>query len=122
MMFEITRYLLGIVFVLFGLNGFFHWWPLPKMNPQMMKFNDDLMNTKIIMPVVKGFEVVCGALLVINQFTFLATLGLLPICFFVALAHFTFNRPKGIPIGLLFLFFPGVLIHHHWTLFLSILR
>lgn len=91
----IVRSVLGLVFVYFGLNGFFNWQPLPPMKPRMMKFGADLQALGIVMPVVKVFEIIFGALLLANQFVFVATLALGPICFFIVLAHFTFNRPKG---------------------------
>lgn len=121
MAFDVARILLGLVFVLFGLNGFFSWWPLPKMNPEMMKFNDSLQATRIIMPVVKSFEVVFGLLLLVNQFTLIATLALLPVVFFIALAHVCFNRPKGLVMAGLFVILTAILVHHHWRGFADLL-
>jgi len=119
--FDLARVILGLIFFLFGLNGFFHWWPLPPMNPQMSKFNDDLVATKIIMPVVKGFEIVFGFLLLINYFTFFALLALLPISFFIVLSHLYFNFPRGLVMALTMATLTGVLIFHHWERFIGIL-
>lgn len=113
MLFDIARILLGGMFFVFGLNGFFRWWPLPKMNLEMTKLNEALMATKIIMPVVKVFEVVFGFLLLLNKFTFLATLALLPICFFIILAHMVFNRPKGFGMSAFIAIMMGILIWNH---------
>lgn len=121
MIFDLARIILGLIFFLFGLNGFFHWWPLPPMNPQMCKFNDDLVATKIIMPVVKGFEIVFGFLLLINYFTFFALLALLPISFFIVLSHLYFNRPSGLVMALTMTTLTVVLIFHHWERFIGIL-
>lgn len=90
-----ARLILGFLYFAFGLNGFFHFRPLPKMNPEMEKFSEALVNTKIILPVVKGFEVTFGLALLLNQWTLLATVALLPISFFIVVAHLRFNRPQG---------------------------
>lgn len=113
--FHTSRVLLGLSFFWFGLNGFFHWRPLPEMNPAMTKFNEHLYETKIILPVVKLFEVIFGLALIANQWTLLATIALSPIIFFIALAHASFNRSRGIPMALGFVGLHCVLVIHHWA-------
>lgn len=117
MAFDVARILLGLIFVLFGLNGFFHWRPLPQMNPEMIKFNENLQATGIIMPVVKLFEIIFGALLFLNQWVFVSTLAVLPICFFIILAHLKFNRPKGLVMAGLFFALSGTLVATQWDRF-----
>lgn len=108
--FDVARVLLGGIFFVFGLNGFFNWFPLPPMNPVMTRFNEHMQGTKIIMPVVKAFEVVFGLCLILDWMTFFATLALLPICFFIVLAHLVFNRPKGLTMAGVFTVLPGILL------------
>lgn len=108
--FDVVRVLLGGIFFIFGLNGFFNWFPLPPMNPAMTRFNEHMQGTKIIMPVVKVFEVVFGLCLILDWMTFFATLALLPICFFIVLAHLALNRPKGLTMAGIFTVLPGILL------------
>lgn len=114
MLFDLARLVLGLLFFYNGLNGFFHFRPLPPMNPQMTKFNEALQGTVIIMPVVKIFEVLFGLALILNVWTFLATLALGPICYFIIVAHLWFNRPKGIFMAGLIGTSYGLLVWHHW--------
>ncbi len=99
MIFDLARWSLGLLYFGFGLNGLFHFRPLPPMNPEMTAFNHHLQGTQIILPVVKIFEVVFGFALLMNQRTFLSTVTLAPISFFIVLAHVYFNRPKGFVIS-----------------------
>ncbi len=94
-LFTVSRLLLGGMFFVFGLNAYFQWWPLPPATEKMNEFSEHLIKTGIILPVVKVFEVLFGFLLIINQFSFLASLALAPICFFIVLSHLVFNKRLG---------------------------
>lgn len=113
MLYELARLVLGLLFLVFGLNGFFHFRSLPPMNEVMMKFNASLQDTKIILPVVKIFEIVFGLALILNRWTLLATLALSPICFFIVVAHLAFNRPKGWIMAVLIGVCSLILLEHH---------
>lgn len=113
MLFDLARLVLGLLFLIFGINGFFQFWPLPPMNESMTKFNEALQSTKIIMPVVKIFEIVFGLALILNQWTLLSTVALTPICFFIVVAHLQFNRPKGYLMAALVGLCAAILIDHH---------
>lgn len=93
--FTLSRLLLGGMFFLFGLNAYFNWWALPPASEKMNRFAEHLYGTGIILPVVKVFEIFFGFLLLINCFSFLATLALSPICFFIILSHGVYNRKRG---------------------------
>lgn len=94
-LFTVSRLLLGGMFFVFGLNAYFNWWALPAASEKMNRFGESLYATEIILPVVKVFEVLFGLLLILNQFSFLATLALSPICFFIVLSHAYYNRRQG---------------------------
>jgi uncharacterized membrane protein YphA (DoxX/SURF4 family) len=76
-----ARILLGLVFLVFGLDGFFHYIPMPKEAPPeaAMAFGMALMKTGYLFQLLKGTETVCGALLLLNLFTPLALVVLAPV-------------------------------------------
>ncbi len=59
----ILRVLLGLVFVVFGLNGFLHFLPMPPMEGEAASFMGALAATGYMFPLIKGTEVVAGALI-----------------------------------------------------------
>lgn len=77
----IARILLGLMFTVFGLNGFLHFIPEPKtpMPEGAMAFAGALMNTGYMMPLVMGTQLLTGILLLFNRFVPLALALLAPI-------------------------------------------
>jgi hypothetical protein len=59
----IARVLLGLVFFVFGLNGFFHFMPRSRRWGPADAFLGALFATGYMFPLIKGVEVVAGALL-----------------------------------------------------------
>lgn len=66
-MFQIARLLLGLIFVIFGLNGFLKFIPVPPFHP----FVQVLVSTGYIY-FIKAIEVLSGGLLVVNRALLLA--------------------------------------------------
>lgn len=97
----IARILLGLLFFVFGLNGFFNFIPTPTegIPEKLMTFTNGLMATGYFFPLLKGTEVICGALLLIGAFVPLALVVLAPIILNIFLVH-AFLEPKGLPIAL----------------------
>ena len=96
----IARLLLGAIFFIFGLNGFLNFIPMPESIPEnMMTFMNGLMATGYFFPLLKGTEVICGALLLIGAFVPLALVVLAPIVLNIFLVHL-FMAPDGLPMAL----------------------
>ena len=75
----IVRILLGLMLLVFGLNGFLNFMPQPKEMPQeIMNVMGALMNAGY-MTVVSGVEVIVAGLLLTNFFVPLALTLLAPI-------------------------------------------
>jgi len=75
----VVRVLLGLMFLVFGLNGFLNFMPAPKDMPQeIMTVVGSLMQAGYI-TVVSGAEVVIAVLLLLNRFVPLALALLAPI-------------------------------------------
>ena len=62
----VARVLLGAVFLVFGLNGFFHFLPQPPAPPRAMAFAGGLATSGYFFPLLKATEVVAGALLLLG--------------------------------------------------------
>jgi putative oxidoreductase len=75
----VTRIFLGLVFFVFGLNGFLHFLPEPPLAGPPGDFVSALLATGYMMPLIKGTEVVGGLLLLGDLFVPLAIVVLAPI-------------------------------------------
>lgn len=91
----ICRVLVGLNFFFFGLNAFFNWVPLPPSEPKMEKWIQALIQTGFVMPLIKVMEVLCGFLLLINQYSLLALFMLAPIVLMIVLSHLFLNGKRG---------------------------
>src|SRR5882724_3288201 len=91
----VSRILMGLVFFVFGLNGFFMFLPMPPMPEASMKFLGAMVETGYLFPLLKSMEVLCGALLLLNYFSPLALIMLTPIIVNIFLFH-AFLAPSGL--------------------------
>lgn len=98
----LARVLLGLVFFVFGLNGFLQFLPQPPVPAPAGAFMGALAATGYFFPLLKGVEVVAGALLLANRFVPLALAVLAPVVVHIVAFH-TFLAPGGLPIALLVL-------------------
>lgn len=85
----VFRYLLGAVFLIFGLNGFLNFIPQPDLPLKAMAFMKGLSTASYFFPLVKGLEVLAGAFLLSNRFVPLAIAILGPITLNIFMFHLT---------------------------------
>lgn len=119
--FEILlRWTLGLQLLFWGLNGFFHWKPIPPSSDFIGRFSDLCHESRFILPTVKIFEIVFGFLLLTGSGTLLALVGLAPIIFVISGLH-AFHNNKAwqvlLPITLPYL----LLSILNWTMFKTLL-
>ena len=91
----IARYLLGIIFFVFGLNGFLHFIPQPPLSTEAMTFFGGLMAAPYFFPLLKGLEVISGLMLLSNKYVSLALALLAPIVVNIFLYHITLDIAGG---------------------------
>ena len=93
----VARVLLGLMFAVFGLNGFLNFIPAPATPPPegAMAFGIALMKTGYMMPLIKGTEVLVGVLLLLNRFVPLALVVLAPVVVNIVAFH-AFLAPAGL--------------------------
>jgi hypothetical protein len=94
----IARYLAGVIFLVFGLNGFLHFLPLPLPDGVAGQFMGVLFVSHYL-TVIFGVQVIGAVLLLTNRFVPLALAALGPVivnilCFHVLMA------PSGLPLAL----------------------
>ena len=82
-----VRVLLGLVFFVFGLNGFLHFLPQPPMPEAALPFLGGLAGAGYFFPLLKTTEVVAGLLLLSNRFVPLALTLLAPVIENIAAFH-----------------------------------
>lgn len=100
----IARVLLGLAFVVFGLNGFFNFIPPPppgSIPAGAEAFGGAMLATGYLMPLVKGTEIFCGALLLANRFVPLALVVLAPVLVNIVAFH-VFLAPSGTGMSIVF--------------------
>jgi putative oxidoreductase len=88
----IARILLGLVFFVFGLNGFLNFIPQPPLPTGLAgQFVTVLVQSHYVL-FVSGIQVVGGALLLVNRYVPLALVLLGPVIVNILLFHVLLNR------------------------------
>lgn len=105
-----ARIVLGLVFFVFGLNGFLHFLPQPPLPDAALPFISGLASSGYLFPVLKGVEVVAAVMLLTSFMVPLALTLLAPIIVNIALFH-TFLAP-GLPMVALLL---GLELYLAWS-------
>jgi len=96
-----ARILLGLVFFVFGLDGFLHFVPQPTTPPPAgaMALGFALVKSGYLFQLIKGTEVVVGALLLCNRLVPLALALIAPVIVNIVAFH-AFLAPEGLSIAL----------------------
>ena len=95
----IARYLLGLIFLTFGLNGFFHFIPLPPPTGIAGQFLGAIFVSQLYV-VLFLLQIVPALLLLANRYVPLALTILGAIVFNILCIHI-FMAPAGLPLALL---------------------
>ena len=97
----ITRYLLALVFLIFGLNGFLNFIPMPPPTGLALQFFTALSGSHY-MVVVFLLELISALLLLTNLYVPLSLTLLAPVIVNILLFH-AFMAPAGLPLGIVLL-------------------
>ncbi len=96
-----ARLVLGLVFFVFGLNGFLHFLPQPPMTGPAGAFAGALAASGYLFPLLKGTEVLAGTLLLSGFFVPLALTLLAPVIVNIAAFHFFLAPGNYAVVGLI---------------------
>jgi hypothetical protein len=94
----IARYLAGVTFLVFGLNGFLNFIPLPPPGGVAGQFMGALYVSHYLW-VIFGFQVIAGVLLLVNRYVPLAVAVLAPVIVNI-LAFHALMAPGGLPLAI----------------------
>lgn len=98
-----TRFLLAFILIIFGLNKFLGFMPMPDPPVEGGAFLGSLMNAGYVFPFVGVVFLVSGALLAFNKAVGFALILLAPMTVNILLYHFRFDpAPQA--------FAPGIII------------
>ena len=95
---NVSRFLLGFIFLVFGLNGFLHFIPMPPPSGVAGQFLGSMFVTKYLL-FVFAVQLIGGVLLLINRYVPLALTILGPIIVNILLFHSLMN-PAGLGLAL----------------------
>src|SRR5262245_59362782 len=108
---HVARVVLGLLFLVFGLNYFLNFLPPPPAPPEKaLAFFGGLMAGGYVMPTVKAIEVAAGIALLSNRFVPLALTLLAPIIVNIAAFHFLLAPSYPMPIAIV-----ALVLYLAWT-------
>ena len=116
-----ARILFGLIFTVFGLNGFLSFLPMPPMPEAAGTFLGALVGSGYLMALVKATEIGVGLLLLSNRFVPLALTIAAPIVLNIVLFHAVL-APAGMLVPLVVLAFELFLAWSYRDAFAPMLR
>jgi putative oxidoreductase len=103
----VARYLLGVIFLVFGLNGFLHFLPTPPMAAGPAVDFMVVMTSTHYMTVVFAVQLIAAILFLANRYVPLALTLIAPVIVNILIFH-SLMQPAGLP--------PGVLVTILWII------
>src|SRR5712672_4133217 len=94
----IARYLAGLIFLVFGLNGFLNFIPLPPPEGVAAQFMGALATSHYLW-IIFAFQVIPAVLLLTNRYVPLALALLAPVIVNILVFH-ALMAPSGLPLAL----------------------
>ena len=94
----IARYLAGLIFLVFGLNGFLNFIPMPPPVGVAGQFMGAMYASHYLW-VIFAFQLVAGVLLLVNRYVPLAVAVLAPVIVNILSFH-VLMEPSGLPLAL----------------------
>ena len=113
---KILRYILGVGLIVFGLNKFIGFIPMPELPANAGDFMASLQATGYVLPIVGIFEILIGILFLLNKAVPFALLLLAPISVNILLFHLFLDLP-GISGALIIAVLNVILIYKHWKIY-----
>ena len=115
----ICRCLLGVIFLVFGLNGFLHFIPQPPFPPGLARdyFTVMVMSHSMVLPFL--LQIVGAVLLLANRFVPLGLVLLGPVIVNILMFHMLM-APAGLPPGVVATLLWLVVFYRHRAAFAGI--
>lgn len=94
----IIRLIFGLFWLIFGLNYFVHFFPVPAATDDAALLMQGLEASGYLMPLIYGVQILAGIMLLSNRFVPLGLLLLAPVTANILL-YDLFLNPSGLVIG-----------------------
>ena len=110
----IIRTILGLIFIYASVMFFLKMAPETESTIAFKAFQVGIVASNYLMPLTKAIELVCGLAFVINKFTTLANIIILPVTLNILMINY-FMMPATLPIAI-FIFLANIfLIYAYWN-------
>src|SRR6201987_3118553 len=116
----IARYLSGVIFLVFGLNGFLHFIPLPPPSGVAGQFMGALFVSHYL-TLIFALQAIGGVLLLANRYVPLALAILAPVIVNILSFH-ALMAPSGLPLALFVTVLWTLVFVHLRTAFAALFR
>ena len=113
---HILRIILGIIFLVFGLNGFLHFIPMPPPSGAAGEFFTGLVKAQYFLPLLAGVQVLCGILFISGALVPLALLILFPVSLNILFFHLELS-PTGVGMAIFIMVANILLAVYYWPVF-----
>ncbi len=118
---HIARVILGLIFLVFGLNGFLHFITMPPPTGAAAEFVYGLVKAKYFLPFMASIQVICGVLFLSGTFIPLALLLLFPINLNIFFFHLAL-APTGLGMATLIMAANILLAVYYWPVYKPIFK
>lgn len=118
---HIARVLLGLIFLVFGLNGFLHFIPTPPPTGAAADFSMGLFKGQYFFPLMAFVQVVSGAMLLAGTFVPLALLLLSPIVVNIFFFHLALD-PSGLGMAIFIVAAIILLAVYYWPVYKPVFK
>lgn len=107
------RIILGLILIIFGINKFVGFMPMPELPEAAASFMGALSKSGYMFPLIGSVEVIVGLLLVLNKWVPFALILLAPVAVNMILFHLNL-APGGTGPAALVILLNIVLIYVNW--------
>jgi len=118
---HVARVILGLIFFVFGLNGFFHFIQMAAPTGTAGEFILGLVKANYILPFMSSIQVIGGVLLLSGTLIPFALLLLFPISLNIFLFHLAL-APAGLGMAVLIMAAHILLVVYYWTAYKAIFK
>ncbi len=110
---HISRVVLGLIFLVFGLNGIVHFIPMSPPSGKAGEFLFGLVKSQYFLPLMAFIQLTCGALLLSGSLIPFTLLVLFPISLNIFFFHLAL-APSGLGMAVLILAMHILLAVYYW--------
>ena len=118
---HIARVLLGLIFLVFGLNGFLHFITAPPPTGAAGEFFYGLVKAQYFLPFMASIQVICGVLLLSGSLVPFALLLIFPVNLNIFFFHLVLS-PANLGMAILMMAANILLAVYYWPVYKPIFK